>query len=310
MALTKSNIEYLTHVWNFYPGCNHWKTGVCPVGEDCWAMGMAKRFKRGDFEPRLLPEKLLDPLTLKKPAKIGVCFTGDLFGDWVKPTQMINQKLEWRNKDGGYITNPDWSLKFTLFDVMKYCPQHTFIFLTKRPENLAKWSPFPDNCWVGATVCNPEMSSRAYTGLGRIQAGVKFISYEPVMESCYMEPQFLQDAGINWVVIGGWSIGKTQPDPEWIEEIIKAADAASIPVFIKDNLDKLCGLPCNALKPDGYPRQELPVIYPTPPTPPAPDCIDAPWCTEDCAKCWEEYRVHHQDLNHKDTDREASTNGE
>ena len=123
-----------------------------------------------------------------------------------------------------------------MLNTVKKCPNDTFIFLTKNPARLANWSPFPDNCWVGATVCNPQMSSDAYIGLGRIKAKVKFISYEPVMESCYMEPQFLQDAGINWIVIGGWDRGKTQPQISWIKEIVEAADRTGIPVFLKDNL--------------------------------------------------------------------------
>ena len=88
--LTKTGIEYLTHCWNFYPGCNHWQTGVCPVGERCWAKGMSQRFNGGDFEPHLLPEKLLDPLKGRQGGRrIGVCFAGDLFGDWVEWCQWV-----------------------------------------------------------------------------------------------------------------------------------------------------------------------------------------------------------------------------
>ncbi|MCK9526849.1 MAG: DUF5131 family protein [Limnochordia bacterium] len=242
MALSKSGIEYLTHVWNFYPGCNHWKTGVCPVGGRCWAKGMAQRFRGGNFEPHLIPEKLLDPLKGRQGGRrIGVCFTGDLFGEWVDPEQEIGKQVEaWKLiEHQGWIAKPDNPLKRIVFEVIKLCPHDTFIFLTKNPARLANWSPFPDNCWVGATVCNPQMSSDAYIGLGRIKAKVKLISYEPVMESCYMEPQFLQDAGINWIVIGGWDRGKTQPQISWIKEIVEAADRTGIPVFLKDNLKPL-----------------------------------------------------------------------
>ena len=82
------------------------------------------------------------------------------------------------------------------------------------------------------------MSSDAYIGLGRIKAKVKFISYEPVMESCYMEPQFLQDAGINWIVIGGWDRGKTQPS-NLLDKRDRWQTEPGIPVFLKDNLKPL-----------------------------------------------------------------------
>ncbi len=222
--LTKTGIEYLDFAWNFYPGCNHWQTGICPVGERCWAKGMSQRFKGSDFEPHLLPEKLLDPLNGKQGGRrIGVCFTGDLFGEWVDPEQKI--------------------LKRIVFEVIKLCPHDTFIFLTKNPARLANWSPFPDNAWVGATVCNQKMMEEAVVKLSTIKANVKWISFEPLMEDVINYPNMwvptFRLAGINWIVIGGWDRGKTQPQISWIKEIIEAADRTGIPVFLKDNLKPL-----------------------------------------------------------------------
>lgn len=34
--MQKSKIEYLTHSWNFYTGCNHWKKGVLSVEQLEW----------------------------------------------------------------------------------------------------------------------------------------------------------------------------------------------------------------------------------------------------------------------------------
>ena len=62
--LVKSKIDYLDFAWNFYPGCNHWKTVVCPL-PNCWAHSLATRFHR-DFTPHLIPERLLDPLQGKQ----------------------------------------------------------------------------------------------------------------------------------------------------------------------------------------------------------------------------------------------------
>ena len=241
--LTKTGIEYLDFAWNFYPGCNHWQTGICPVGERCWAKGMSQRFKGGDFEPHLLPEKLLDPLKGRQGGRrIGVCFTGDLFGEWVDPEQKIGKQVEmWKLiEHRGWIAKPDNPLKRIVFEVIKLCHQDTFIFLTKNPARLANWSPFPDNCWVGATVCNQKMMEEAVVKLSTIKANVKWISFEPLMEDVINYPNMwvptFRLAGINWIVIGGWDRGKTQPKVEWIRGIIEAADKAGIPVFLKDNL--------------------------------------------------------------------------
>jgi protein gp37 len=242
LALTKTGIEYLDFVWNFYPGCNHWKTGVCPVGERCWARGTATRFKGGDFEPHLLPEKLLDPLKGKQGGRrIGVCFTGDLFGDWVDPEQKIGKQVEmWKLiEHRGWIAKPDNPLKRIVLEVIKLCHQDTFIFLTKNPAGLLKWEKFPDNAWVGASVCDQKMLTVAIEYLALMDAKVKFISFEPVMKSMGCVDTIWQElylGGINWVVIGGWSGGRNTPEIGWIGAIVGAADFLGIPVFLKDNL--------------------------------------------------------------------------
>lgn len=253
--LTKTGIEYLDFAWNFYPGCNHWQTGICPVGERCWAKGMSQRFKGGDFEPHLLPEKLLDPLKGKQGGRrIGVCFTGDLFGDWVDPEQKIGKQVEmWKLiEHRGWIAKPDNPLKRIVFEVIKLCHQDTFIFLTKNPARLANWSPFPDNCWVGVSACNWLQFSNALGYLMSIEAKVKFISFEPLMQEIKLDmmQKMLFPQVINWVIIGGWDRGKTQPKVEWIRGIIEAADRTGIPVFLKDNLTGKCnkaGLPVDGL---------------------------------------------------------------
>ena len=62
------------------------------------------------------------------------------------------------------------------------CPQHRFYLLTKRPENLLAWSPFPENCYVGVSVTNQEMFETAIEYLKEVEATVKFLSFEPLLE--------------------------------------------------------------------------------------------------------------------------------
>jgi protein gp37 len=243
MALSKTKIDYLTHCWNFQTGCNHWKNpGICPVGEACWAKILAEnpffRGKKGNFEPTLHPEKLLDPLKGKQGGRrIGVCFTGDLFGDWVDPEKLIPLFK---------INTTYLPLREMIFNqVIQSCPQHQFFFLTKAPQNLVKWGRFPDNAWVGATVCNQEMLHKAICHLSGIEAKNKWISFEPLKEQLIEDNQvvefasLLRRSGISWVVIGGWSGGKNPPKIEWVSEIKNACKKADIPVFLKDNLNKV-----------------------------------------------------------------------
>ena len=175
--LSQSSIEYLVtngrkgYNWAFYTGCLHWKTGVCGGGGKgfyCWAKRNADRFHKGDFTPTLHLEKLIAPNFPERPSRIAVCFTGDLFGDWVKPYQRVIS--------GGPI------LKDAIFDKIRYSPQHTFLFLTKAPKNLLLWSPFPKNCWVGFSACNQKQFDEGVEYLKQVKAAVKFISFEPLLE--------------------------------------------------------------------------------------------------------------------------------
>jgi protein gp37 len=122
----------------------------------------------------------------------------------------------------------------------------TFIFLTKRPENLIKWSPFPDNCHVGVSVTDATMFIDAVNSLRNVTARVKFISFEPLLEringgECEgSRLDCLKDAGINWVIIGQQTpvSKKNEPKIEWVQEIVEACDKAGVKVWLKDNLNK------------------------------------------------------------------------
>jgi protein gp37 len=194
------------------------------------------------FYPRFWPERLLQPTKMKKASGIFTVDMGELFGDWIPH--------DWQDQ---------------IFNAIKLCPQHRFYLLTKQPQNLIKWSPFPENCWVGVTATDIFSYEHALTGLSHVEAKVKFLSIEPLLRhidirffSC--TPEF-QIRGINWLIIGAvtgrrnallqlakqyldltlmpgrlWTL---QPDREWVKEIVNAADKAHIPVFLKDNLEPL-----------------------------------------------------------------------
>lgn len=239
--LSKSDIDYLDFVWEFFPGCLHGKD-ICPVSGDCWAKDLAHRFHR-DSKPHFIPEKLLDPLKGKQGGRrIGVCFTGDLGGEWVDPDEEIgveNAYKIWatplRDNNVKPFIKFQTTLKDIVFQVCNECPQHNFIFLTKRPDRLPLWSIFPANAWVGATVCNNEMLDRALLNFGNIYAKTLWLSFEPLMERISISP--LDLCKVSWVIIGAWSKGhKDEVKIEWVREIVEAADKASIPVFIKSNL--------------------------------------------------------------------------
>lgn len=207
-----SAIEYLAFHWAPVSGCLH-GPDVCPVVDDCWARSMATRFRRNygpGFRPILHVSRLQEPLALRKPARIGVAFTGDMFGPQV-----------YRH----------WQLQ--VLEVVRRCPQHTFVFLTKNGEGL-KYLQWPDNCWVGVSITGalPEVDRRNLKALKQVEARVRWVSIEPLLAP--VEPDL---QGIQWVVVGAQT-GAHPRDPAspWVGSILEEAGKRNIPVWLKRNL--------------------------------------------------------------------------
>jgi len=244
--LSKSGIEYLDYSWGIWSGCRNLETGICHV-KACWAKGLTTRYPKiypDGFNPHYYLEALDSPKHLRKPSIISVGWVGDIIG---------------------YCDSKSIAAE-EIVRTIKDCPQHTFLFLTKNPEKLFQWN-FPDNCWVGVSATNGLMFQEAAEFLLSVEASIKYISFEPLLEwsvknYLYSTEDLLKAANIKWVIIGsltsrnhadliplhtslGLDIEKygntwtLQPKIEWVKEIVEACDKAGIPVFIKENLKPL-----------------------------------------------------------------------
>jgi protein gp37 len=115
----KSAIEWTDATWNPTRGC----TKISPGCARCYAETFAERFRgvagnpyeRG-FDPRLVPEKLHEPLKWRKPRRIFVNSMSDLFHEDF-PDEYIDQ----------------------VFAVMGVAHWHTFQVLTKRADRMAAY---------------------------------------------------------------------------------------------------------------------------------------------------------------------------
>ena len=224
-----SKIEWTNETWNPVAGC----TKCSPGCLNCYAermsyrlmcMGIKKYENSIDIiEPKIFKwsgeifcdEKALNtPLHRKKPRRIFVCSMSDLFHEKVRI---------------GFIGD--------VHDIIKQCPQHTFIILTKRIENAAdfyrhtrhkKDLPFK-NLHLGVSISNPEENWKADVLRG-IPAAVRFISFEPLLADIGE----LSLNGIHWVTVGGESGPGARPmQPDWARSIRDQCIAANVPFFFK-----------------------------------------------------------------------------
>mgnify|MGYP001588329511 FL=1 len=210
--MNRSGIEYLDYSWSPITGCLH-GPDTCPIVDDCWARAYANRFRARygpGFRPALHISHLNDPLARKKPARIGVSFMGDFCGPQV---------------------HRHWQAQ--VLEVVRRCPQHQFVFLTKEGFQL-QYFKWPDNCWVGVSITGalPEVDRHNLAALKQVQAPVRWVSFEPLLG-----PGEGDLAGIQWVVIGSQSGPHArQPHLEWVGDIMEQAGRRGIPLWMKRNL--------------------------------------------------------------------------
>jgi protein gp37 len=139
---------------------------------------------------------------------------------------------------------------------IKYTAQHTHIFLTKNPARYQEFNPWPENCWLGATITNQEDADSRTQELFKADARIKFLSAEPLLGEIYLGRaaglyvRIDQSRGpgnldisipsLRWLIIGattGPGSKDHKPKPEWVQSLIDQARAAGVALFLKDNLN-------------------------------------------------------------------------
>lgn len=212
--MNRTKIEYLDYTLNLITGCSG---DGCAVRPNCWALAMAKRLagrygypKDEPFKPTFHKDKLLEPLKIKKPSRIGLNFMGETFDK---------------------LVHPDWLED--ILELVEKCPQHTFIILTKQPQNIPNWffgiaSP---NLWLGVSV-NRKADLWRLESLKKNWFGKRIVSFEPLYE-CLGDVDL---DGLQWIIIGAQTRPNLQPDSYWVWSLKNEAERHGIPVFMKNNL--------------------------------------------------------------------------
>lgn len=210
--MSQSKIEWTEQTWNPSTGC----TKVSEGCTNCYAENMAKRLKamgangyENGFEFTLMPERLEQPLKIKKPTKFFVNSMSDMF----------HEKMPF-----SYIDS--------IFEVIRKTPQHTYQLLTKREKLMAEYlknKKLPKNVWLGVTV-ESKLTKYRIDYLREIKASIKFLSMEPLLS----DVGELNLENIDWVIVGGESGAKARPmKSAWALNIKKQCDEQGVAFFFK-----------------------------------------------------------------------------
>lgn len=244
---------YKGETWNPVIGCTKISNGC----RECYAEKMARRlasialakYNDEDFDlsgignyaeitlngkwngqTRLVPNALSKPLHWRDPRMIFVCSMSDLFHETV---------------------DCDWIDK--IIQTVISCPQHIFIFLTKRDGGMREYfnylygsdnpymehMPIP-NLWLGVTVEEQKHAPRI-DNLLQIPASVHFVSIEPMLGEIDLLKEYPVGKGsvaygalLDWVICGGESGHNARPmHPDWVRNIRDQCKEAGTPFFFK-----------------------------------------------------------------------------
>jgi protein gp37 len=234
-----TKIEWAEETWNPITGC----TKISPGCKNCYAERMAKRLKGRygypkdqPFRPGVEHPNLLEkPRQWKKPRMVFVCSMGDIFHENVSSVGRMK-----------------------VFKEIKNNPRHTFLLLTKRPEEARSWlesyffrlnrvDHLP-NVWLGVTAENQEQADKRIPVLLQITAEKRFVSIEPMLGPINLKQvwakmasggKYLMDClntppRLDWVILGGETGPGARPmHPDWARKVRDQCQAANVPFFFK-----------------------------------------------------------------------------
>jgi protein gp37 len=197
--MSQTKIDWCDEVFNVVIGCKN----SCSY---CYARKINNRFEFiKDFSKPEWRENTYNKKFPKKPKRIFVNSMSDI--------------AFWKDS---------WMIK-VLAKINNY-PQHTFLFLTKKPNIYFKYEKYiPDNCMIGFTATDQksfDFGNNCFADL-RLK---KFVSIEPIQGQIEIKHFYG-----HWIIIGaetGNRKGKIIPQYKWIDII----NQEPVPIFMKDNL--------------------------------------------------------------------------
>lgn len=214
---SNSRIEWTDATWNPVRGC----TKISPGCKHCYAETFAERFRgvkghpyEQGFDPRLVPEKLCEPLRWRSPKMIFVNSMSDLFHDQVPDDYIV-----------------------AVARVMLAAKWHTYQVLTKRSERLRdllntklSFAARQAHIWWGVSVEDRKYGVPRIAHLQEADASIRFLSVEPLLE----DVGELDLKCIDWMIVGGESGAGARPlRKEWVLALRNQCKQDGIAFFFK-----------------------------------------------------------------------------
>lgn len=208
--MNKTKIPWADWTWNPIVGCSY-ISGGC---KNCYAAAISKRFNLPWGEAHFMEDRLEQPAKVKKPGRVFVCSMSDL---------------------GHHTVDGKW--RYMIYQAMRAAPWHTYIVLTKRPD---QWlCNLPIYTWAGVSVEDQSQQERIRELL-YWHIGTSFVSVEPMLAPITLRKFSMKR--INWVIAGPETGPKARHfDDAWM-----------------DWLSAEC--PCFFDKRENYKRREFPTV--------------------------------------------------
>lgn len=217
----QSTIEWTDHTFNPWWGC----TKISPGCTHCYAETWSERYGHDIWGPRksrrtFSEQHWQEPLRWNRLAtqqghrmRVFCASMADVFED--------NPSID--------------SERHRLWSLIAETPMLDWLLLTKRPENMLRFTPWkdpwPSNIWAMTSVENQEYADERIPTLIQIPTIIRGLSVEPLLGPVDLRPWLNH---IQWVIVGGESGREARPiNPLWVRDIREQCLTAKVPFFFK-----------------------------------------------------------------------------
>lgn len=234
-----TEIAWTDHTFNPWIGCSR----VSPGCQNCYAEARDRRYGEGLWG-KDAPRRVTSDHNWRQPVKWNEQAKAE-----GRRHRVFCASLADVFEDREDLAEP----RARLFALIMRTPWLDWQLLTKRPENVARltpWAPhfWPDNVWIGTTVEDQQRADERIPILLDIPARVRFLSCEPLIgpvnltawidrvevRNGYKTIAVHYVSQLNWIIVGGESGRTHRPlDLDHARRVRDHALLAEIPLFFK-----------------------------------------------------------------------------